>query len=117
MCACVLVYGLQTALSLAQSVPWVKRNGHRIACASAETVQCLRSQNPYIRTIWIHRLIRIIFVSTRPDVCCITKVLPGVLESYGNAIYFQGVFKHKPYFHSGRERALNFGELGSTARL
>ena len=39
-------YGLQTVLSLAQSVPWAqKTNGHRVACASAETVQCLRSQN------------------------------------------------------------------------
>ena len=33
-------------LSLAQSVPWAqKTNGHRVACASAETVQCLRSQS------------------------------------------------------------------------
>ena len=42
----VLVYGLQTVLSLAQSVPWVQKNRHRVACASAETVKCLRSQNP-----------------------------------------------------------------------
>ena len=42
---CVLVYGLQTVLSLAQSVPWAQKNGHRVACASAETVQCVRSQN------------------------------------------------------------------------
>ena len=46
MRVCVLVYGLQTVLSLAQSVPWVQKNRHRVACALAETVQCLGSQNP-----------------------------------------------------------------------
>ena len=39
------VYGLQTVLSFAQSVHWAQKNRHRVACASAETVQCLRSQN------------------------------------------------------------------------
>ena len=56
---CVLVYGLQTVLSLVQSVPYPhpppknftlppprpRKKGKRVACASAETVQCLRSQN------------------------------------------------------------------------
>ena len=42
MRVCVLVYGLQTVLSLAQSVPWAQKNGHRVACS---VVQCLRSQN------------------------------------------------------------------------
>ena len=65
---CVLVYGLQTVLSLVQSVPYPpskrkcilpppppprhththtprKKKGQRVACASAETVQYLHSQN------------------------------------------------------------------------
>ena len=50
---CVLVYGLQTVLALVQSVPppthppttTRKKKGQRVACASAETVQCLHSQN------------------------------------------------------------------------
>ena len=45
-----------TVLSLAQSVPPTQKSGggggggggHRVACASAETVQCLRSQNSLI---------------------------------------------------------------------
>ena len=63
---CVLVNGLQTVLALVQSVPYpppplqkkvypaphpplpAKKKGQRVACASAETVQCLHSQ--------IHRL-------------------------------------------------------------
>ena len=48
---CVLVYGLQTVLSLAQSVTppthtHKKKDRQRVACAAAETVQCLRSQTP-----------------------------------------------------------------------
>ena len=57
------VYGLQTVLSLEQSVPYpppppplkkvpcplppphTQKDRQRVACASAETVQCLRSQN------------------------------------------------------------------------
>ena len=61
---CLLVYGLQTMLSLVQSVPYPPaplpkkkctpppppppppaKKGQRVACASAETIQCLRSQN------------------------------------------------------------------------
>ena len=45
---CELVYGLQIVLSLAQSIPWGPKNGPKVVCVSAETVQCLRSQNPYI---------------------------------------------------------------------
>ena len=45
MRVCMLVYGLQTALSLTQSKPWAPKNGHRVACASAEMVQCLRSRS------------------------------------------------------------------------
>ena len=41
-----LVYGLQTMLSLAQSTPWAPKYGPNVACVSAETVKCLRSQNP-----------------------------------------------------------------------
>ena len=43
---CELVYGLQTMLSLAQSTPWAPKKGPKVACVSAETVQCLRSQTP-----------------------------------------------------------------------
>ena len=46
MRACELVYGLQTMFSLAQSTPWAPKNGPKVACVSAETVQCLRSPNP-----------------------------------------------------------------------
>ena len=46
ICVCELVNGLQTMLSLAQSTPWAPKNGPKVACVSAETVQCLRSQNP-----------------------------------------------------------------------
>ena len=35
-----------TVLSLAQSIPGVHKNGPKVACVSAEMVQCLRSQNP-----------------------------------------------------------------------
>ena len=55
---CVLVYGLQTVMSLVQSVlyppskkmctlppPPTPKKGQRVACASAETVQFLHSQN------------------------------------------------------------------------
>ena len=77
MRVCVFVYGLLTVLSLAQSVhcppppppfPKTKGGGHRVACASAETVQCLRSQNSQIidanaqkiLTAGIRRLIQIL---------------------------------------------------------
>ena len=48
---CVLVYDLQTVLSLAQSVTPPpptpqKKDRQRVACAATETVQCLRSQTP-----------------------------------------------------------------------
>ena len=46
MRVCELVYGLQTMLSLAQSTPWAPKNGPKVACVAAETVQRLRSQNP-----------------------------------------------------------------------
>ena len=45
MHVCELVYGLQTMLSLAQSTPCAPKTGPKVACISAETVQCLRSQN------------------------------------------------------------------------
>ena len=46
ICVCELVYSLQTMLSLAQSTSWGPKNGPKVACVSAETVQCLPSQNP-----------------------------------------------------------------------
>ena len=46
MPVCELVYGPQTMLSLAHSTPWAPKNGPNVSCVSAETVQCLRSQNP-----------------------------------------------------------------------
>ena len=46
MLVCEMVYGLQTMLILVQSTPWAPKNGPKVACISAETVQCLRSQNP-----------------------------------------------------------------------
>ena len=45
LCVCELVYGLQTVLSLAQSIPWAPKIGPKVTCVSAETVQCLHSQN------------------------------------------------------------------------
>ena len=45
MHVCELVYGLQTMLSLAQSTPCAPKTVPKVACISAETVQCLRSQN------------------------------------------------------------------------
>ena len=50
----VLVYGLQCCPLRRVSPPHKKAGGggggggHRVACASAETVQCLRSQNSLI---------------------------------------------------------------------
>ena len=54
--ACMRASLWSTVLSLAQSVPPPKKKmgggggggGHRVACASAETVQCLRSQSSLI---------------------------------------------------------------------
>ena len=46
MRVCELAYGLQTMLSLAQNTSWAPKNGPKVACVSAETVQFLRSQNP-----------------------------------------------------------------------
>ena len=46
MCVCELVYGLKTVLSLAQSMPLAPKIGSNVASVSAETVQCLHSQNP-----------------------------------------------------------------------
>ena len=51
----------------------------------------------------IHRLI--MFVSTRPDVCSITKALPGVLESWREMPFFLST---SHYFQGAREQALNF---------
>ena len=54
MRVCVLVYGLQCC-PLRRVCPPPKKKwggggggGHRVACASAETVQCLRSQSSLI---------------------------------------------------------------------
>ena len=50
----------------------------------------------------IRRLIRILFISNRSDVCFITKALPGVLKSCGERPF---IFRagprnpHGPYFY------------------
>ena len=89
--------------------PPPERAQDSFACASAETVQCLSSQNSYIidentqvLTAGIRRLIRILFVSTRSDVCYITKAVPGVLKSWGERpfIFRAGPHNpHGPYFY------------------
>ena len=114
---CVLIYGLQTTctLYLAQGVPWAARIGLKVACASAGTVECyiirlhrLLMHTHKILIVWVHRLIKILFVSTRSDVCFITKALKGVSESLGEKknIYLQGVWEHEQLLLSGNWGAI-----------
>ena len=59
-------------------------------------------QTHKILTAGIRRLIRILFVKTRADVCFITKALPGVLKSWGERPFvFRAVphNPHGPYFY------------------
>ena len=58
-------------------------------------------QTHKILTAGIRRLIRILFISNRSDVCFITKALPGVLKSWGERpfIFMAGPHNlHGPYF-------------------
>ena len=50
----------------------------------------LLMQTHKILTAGIRRLIRILFISNRCDVCFITKALPGVLKSWGEGHLFSG---------------------------
>ena len=62
----------------------------------------LLMQTHKILTAGIRRLIRILFVKTRADVCFITKALPGVLKSWGERpfIFRAGPHNpHGPYFY------------------
>ena len=88
MRVCVLVYGLQCC-SLRRVYRGPPKKGQRVFCASAETVQCLRSQNL--------RLIRILFVSTMSGVCFITKAFPGVLKSWGERPFIFRAGPHNPH--------------------
>ena len=59
-------------------------------------------QTHKILTAGIHRLIRILFVKTRSDVCFITKALPCVLKSWEERpfIFRTGPHNpHGPYFY------------------
>ena len=96
----VLVYGLQTALSLAQSVPWAPQKWAQVACASAETVlriQRLLMQTRKILTAGIHRLIRILFVSNRFNVCFGPQGF-GRAGQKGNLFSGQGLITRTVYF-------------------
>ena len=111
---CVLVYGLQTVLSLAQSVapppppPQKKRTnrGKLVHLQRRFSVYVLRlhrllMQTHKILTAGIRRLVRILFISNRFDVCFITKAFPGVLKSWGERpfIFRAGPHNpHSPYF-------------------
>ena len=46
MRVCELVYGLHYYVVPCADTPLAPKNGPNVACVSAETVQCLRSQNP-----------------------------------------------------------------------
>ena len=80
----------------------------RVACASSETVYVLiihrlLLQTHKILTAGIRRLIRILFISNRSDVCFITKALPGVLKIWGERPFFFFMAgphnPHGPYFY------------------
>ena len=53
-------------------------------------------QTHKILTAGIRRLIRILFVKTRADVCFITKALPGVLKSWGERPFIFRAVPHNP---------------------
>ena len=78
---CVLVYGLQTVLSLAQSAtpPPPPHKTHKILTAG------------------IRRLIRSLFINNRSDVCFITNALPGVLKSWGERPFIFRAGPHNPH--------------------
>ena len=62
----------------------------------------LLMQTHKILTAGIRRLIRILFISNRSDVCFITKALPGVLKIWGERpfIFMAGPHNpHCPYFY------------------
>ena len=57
----------------------------------------LMMQTHKILTAGIRRLIRILFVKTRADVCFITKALPGVLKSWGERPFIFRAVPHNPH--------------------
>ena len=62
----------------------------------------LLMQTHKILTAGLGRLIQILFISNRSDVCFITKALPGVLMSWGERpfIFRAGPHNpHGPYFY------------------
>ena len=54
-------------------------------------------QTHKILTAEIRRLIRILFISNRSDVCFITKVPPGVRKSWGEKPFIFGTGPHNPH--------------------
>ena len=120
---CVLVYGLQTVLSLCRVYPTPpplqkkctlphphppqKRTEGSLCICRRFSVYILRfhrllMQTHKILTAGIGRLIRIFFISNRSDVCFIIKALPGVLKSWGERpfIFRAGPhYPHGPYFY------------------
>ena len=122
---CMLVYGLQTVLSLVQSVPYPppskkvypappplphppqKRTEGSLCICRRFSVYILRihrllMQTHKILTAGIGRLIRIFFISNRSDVCFIIKALPGVLKSWGERPFIFRAwpqYPHGPYFY------------------
>ena len=58
----------------------------------------LLMQRHTILTAGIGRLIRIFFISNRPDVCFIIKALPGVLKSWRERLF---IFRAGPHYPHG----------------
>ena len=116
----MLLYGLQTVLSLVQSVPYPppplqkkctlphppQKRTEGSLCTDLQrrfSVYILRihrllMQTHKILTAGIGRLIRIFFISNRSDVCFIIKALPGVLKSWGER---QFIFRAGPHYPHG----------------
>ena len=123
----MLVYGLQTVLSLVQSVPYPpppplqkkvypppphthtpttpakKDRGLLVHLQRRFSVYILRihrllMQTHKILTAGTGRLIRIFFISNRSDVCFIIKALPGVLKSRGERPF---IFRAGPHYPHG----------------
>ena len=69
-----------------------------------------------ILTAGIGRLIRILFISNKSDVCFITKALPGVLKSWekGHIFFRAGPHNpHGPYFYCAQNLDLTMRSQSS----